>query len=322
MFCYFDHLITLEKKTHITPTILNEIERTKKMVQTRTPTIIDAHCHAWQYWPYEPPVPDPESRGITTQLLHQMDVNGVNHACIVSANIRNNPQNNEYVAAAVREHPTRLSQFADIDSHWSETYHSRGATKRLESAVKTYPMKGFTHYLADEDDGSWLYSDEGREFFKLAQDAKLIASIHCHPHQQKAIREVAAEFSSLPILIHHLGHPSASEPSPHPKLREVLDSAVLPNIYLKFSGFYYTTERKWEYPYSDTLWLYRSAYEHYGPRMVWGSDFPVVNFHMTHRQSLEALRSHCSFINETDMAKILGDNLYKLLHTTREIQIP
>ena len=29
--------------------------------------IIDAHCHAWTYWPYDPPVPDPESRGTIAQ---------------------------------------------------------------------------------------------------------------------------------------------------------------------------------------------------------------------------------------------------------------
>ena len=25
--------------------------------------IIDSHCHAWARWPYDPPVPDPESKG-------------------------------------------------------------------------------------------------------------------------------------------------------------------------------------------------------------------------------------------------------------------
>ena len=28
-----------------------------------TDLIVDAHCHAWRYWPYVPAVPDPTSRG-------------------------------------------------------------------------------------------------------------------------------------------------------------------------------------------------------------------------------------------------------------------
>lgn len=35
--------------------------------------IIDSHCHIWQHWPYQPPVPDPGSRALADQLLWQLD---------------------------------------------------------------------------------------------------------------------------------------------------------------------------------------------------------------------------------------------------------
>ena len=60
--------------------------------------IIDSHCHAWAYWPYDPPVPDPDRRGQADQLLFEMDVNGVDQALVVCAQIRHNPHNNAYVA--------------------------------------------------------------------------------------------------------------------------------------------------------------------------------------------------------------------------------
>lgn len=31
--------------------------------------IVDSHCHAWRYWPYTPPVPDPESRPALQAIL-------------------------------------------------------------------------------------------------------------------------------------------------------------------------------------------------------------------------------------------------------------
>ncbi len=94
--------------------------------------IVDSHCHAWTYWPYEPPVPDPESRGVVEQLIDQMDRTGVAQATIVSAQIEHNPANNDYIAASVRRFPSRLYQYADVDSFWSDTYHAPGAAKRLE----------------------------------------------------------------------------------------------------------------------------------------------------------------------------------------------
>src|SRR3954451_15441636 len=108
--------------------------------------IIDGHCHAWSIWPYQPPVPDPQSRGTVEQWLWEMDQNGVDQAAIVCANIDDNPDNNEYVAAAVARHPRRLHQFADLDCRWSATYHTDGAADRLRRLADTMPIKGITHY--------------------------------------------------------------------------------------------------------------------------------------------------------------------------------
>ena len=284
--------------------------------------IIDSHCHGWEYWPYDPPVPDPESRGRIEQLISQMDLNGVQQATIVSAQIEHNPNNNDYIAEAVRRYPGRLFQYADVDSSWSDTYHTPGAASRMEAAIEKWPIKGFTHYLANEDDGTWLTTREGLDFLGVAADAKLIASIACAPHHQPALRRVAEKFPDMPILCHHMSGLKASEPPPHKMLNEVLTSAELPNIYLKLSGFSYLSDddRKWEYPYSDTLWIYRAAYERFGTRMVWGSDYPVVNFYMTHKQSLEAFRTHCTFVSDDAKKAILGGTLDDLLSTARDVR--
>ena len=69
--------------------------------------IIDSHCHAWRRWPYQPPVPDFESRGLVEQLLFEMDAAGVDQAAVVCARIEHNPDDNDYVAECVRRYPSR-----------------------------------------------------------------------------------------------------------------------------------------------------------------------------------------------------------------------
>lgn len=284
--------------------------------------IIDSHCHAWRYWPYEPPVPDPRSHGVVEQLINQMDLHGVNQATIVSAQIEHNPSNNDYIAESVRRFPTRLYQYADVDCSWSSTYHQPGAAKRLEDAAKRWPIKGFTHYLAEEDDGAWLVSAEGAAFFGVASEQRLIASIACRPHHHRFLRRVAERFPELPILCHHMSGLKASEPPPRSNLNEVLASAELPNIYLKLSGFAYLSDAasNWNFPFWDTLWVYREAYQRFGTRMVWGSDYPVVNFYMTYKQSLEAFRTHCTFVSDSAKSEILGGTLHRLLQWAREVE--
>ena len=276
--------------------------------------IIDSHCHAWTYWPYNPPVPDPESRARVEQLLNEMDLNDIDKAVIICAQIDHNPDNNQYISEVAAQHADRLYQFPDVDCSWSATYHQPGAAERLRQIAERWPIRGFTHYLRHDDDGAWLYSAEGIAFFQVAEQFNLIASIAGAPHHQPAIRRVAERFPSMPILCHHLAGTKANEEPPHAGLKEVLASAKLPNIYIKLSGFAYCSTVKWDYPYSDTHWVVRSLYEHFGPyHMCWGSDYPVVRFYMTYKQALEAFRTHCTFVPEADKAWILGKTLARVL---------
>ena len=280
---------------------------------------IDSHCHAWPRWPYQPPVPDDEYRGRIEQLVHEMDGNKISAAVIICAQIERNPENNTYVNEQAARYPGRFYPFADVDSSWSSTHHAPGAAERLRQAADRWPVVGFTHYLSDKEDGSWLHSEEGSAFFQVAADLGLIASIACQPRQQPAIRQVAERFPSVPILCHHLGMVKASEEPHHKGLHQVLASARVPNIYIKLSGFAYCAHVQWDYPYWDTHWIVRALYEHYGPhRMCWGSDYPVVRFFMTYRQALEAFRTHCTFVPEEDKTWILGGTLERLLADARK----
>ncbi len=280
--------------------------------------IIDSHSHAWEYWPYQPAVPDPGSRGVIEQLLFEMDNNGVDQAVLVCANIDHNPENNTYIARCVQQYPNRLHQFADVDSAWSATYHSKGAAARLRAVAEHYQVLGFTHYLNPNDDGQWLYSDEGLEFFKVAARLNLIASLSSYPHQQAAIRKVAQRFPEVPILLHHLGHPKVGVKE---HLAELLESATCSNIYLKFSGFYYaTSEGQGDFPYRDVHSIAQSLYDAFGPRrLCWGSDYPVVKQFMTYQQALESFHSHCTFIPSSEHTFILGHNLAQLLARTKGV---
>jgi L-fuconolactonase len=274
--------------------------------------IVDSHCHAWRYWPYQPAVPDPESRGTVEQLLWEMDQNGVDQAAVVCARIDHNPDNNDYVAECVRRYPDRLHQLADVDCQWMPEYHAPGAADRLRAAIDRYGLKGFTHYVKADDDGSWYLGDEGRAFFAVAAERGQVASLAIPARLQLIVRQLAERFPSVPFLCHHMAGVRLADPSTLP---EVLASAKVPNVYVKLSGFHYlAAPNGWEYPFTNCREVARALYEHFGPdRLCWGSDYPVLRRFLTYQQALEAVRTHCDFIPLADQAKILGDNLAGLL---------
>ena len=275
--------------------------------------IFDSHCHAWQNWPYDPAVPDRDTRGSIKQLAFEMDSNSVDKALIVCAEIKGNPDNNQYVYEKSQSYGDRFAYVVDVDSRWKDSYHSDGAAERLERAVKRWAPVGFTHYLLDDaDEGAWLHSEAGIAFFDVALSHALIASIHCLPQHQAHIRKLAAQFPQLTILIHHMGHPKVLEPETQ---AEVLATAAYDNVYIKVSGFYYgTTQPKWDYPLADVQPVLHGIYQRYGAgRLLWGSDYPVCRRSYSHRHAIEIVRHHCRFISSADMDKVMGRNLSGLM---------
>ena len=277
--------------------------------------IVDAHCHAWRYWPYDPPVPDPRSRPAVEQLLFEMDQCGVTEAVLVAARIDHNPDNNDYVAYCVRRFPERLYQFADVDCMWTPTYHKPGAAQRLADAVRIYDLRGFTHYVDSADDGSWFFSTDGQAFLRTVANLNQIVSIHLPVHLQPALRRLAEQFPDTPFVCHHMGYPLTTEGPGGSALNAILASAARPNIHIKLSGFHYAAPTGWEYPHADSHYVVRALYNQFGPeRLHWGSDYPVVRWAMTYRQALEVIKTHCAdIIPAPDMDRVLGSSLHDLL---------
>lgn len=104
--------------------------------------IIDSHCHAWEHWPYDPPVPDSLTRGSFEQLVFEMDRNDVDRAMIVCAEIQGNPANNQYIFENAQNHDNRFSFVIDVDNFWKDSYHTAGAAKRLMDGVKSWQPAG------------------------------------------------------------------------------------------------------------------------------------------------------------------------------------
>jgi L-fuconolactonase len=275
--------------------------------------IIDSHTHIWPRWPYQPPVPDPGSRGSFENLLFEMDNSGVDQAVLINARIQLSDDNNDYGAQAVAAFPDRFFHVVDVDSRWGADYHRPGAADRLRLLVDRYHPDGLSHYLGPENDG-WLASPEAKAFFAVAAEHRLVVSLAAPPFWLADLRQLARAFPETAFMVNHLGVPLMQPGDGRAALGLELDHEDLPNLLVKVSGYYYGHPRPWDYPYPGPMEIVRAFYEHWGPkRMVWASDFPSVLRHMSYRQSLEVLREHAPFIAPADLDAILGGTLQSFL---------
>ena len=68
---------------------------------------------------------------------------------------------------------------------WMPEYHTAGAASRLSDAVAGYGLRGFTHYVDADDDGSWFFSTDGQAFLQTAADLKQIVDIQLQRLRQR-----------------------------------------------------------------------------------------------------------------------------------------
>jgi len=282
--------------------------------------LIDSHCHAWTLWPYAPPVPDDTSRGSVEQLLWEMDQSGVEQACLVAANIERNPDNNGYVAEQVARYPDRLHHFAHIDCAWEPTYNTDGAAGRLEALIAQFRPVAVTRYFATETD-AWPLSDEGLAFFETAQRHGILMSLAAAPQWHPQLRQIAQQFPDLPILMHHLGAFRLGTGTHQEDFARFAALAAEPNVYVKMSGFHYGAEHPWDFPQHEAIAHMKRLYEATGARRwCWGSDYPVLKRtrSFTYQQTIECIRSHCTFLPAEDLPWVLGGTLDALLKRAKE----
>ena len=147
-----------------------------------------------------------------------------------------------------------------------DTYHTDGAADRLKAAAEKYSLKGYTHYLRGDDDGSWFFSEEGDRFFHTTSEMGLIASIAMGSHQHEALRKVATEFPSIPFLCHHMGGATGRRGTPVSTTQAGTRLGKCSEYSHQNVRFCYVSQVSWDYPHSDTHWIVRALYEHFGSR--------------------------------------------------------
>ncbi len=285
--------------------------------------IADSHCHAWRRWPYDKSVPDPDHRGSIEALLYEMDTHGVSRASVVCARIGDgaggvgfgNDDNNEYVANFARKHPDRITAWVDVDCSWRKDHHTPGAVERLRHEIDKNEAKGFTHYVEGKNDG-WFRSDEGEEFFATASELHVVASLALSPQWLADLRDIATANPTLPFLLHHMGMPkNTGSGHDQGEVNEILACAKIPNIGVKISGFNYNNSKNFDFPYKESQALFRAIYDAFGPRRIfWASDFPASRDMLTYTQAIEVVRDYCDYLPQSDLSRLLGDNLNDLLN--------
>jgi L-fuconolactonase len=270
--------------------------------------IVDAHLHVWRAVPDYPnptvTAVSPVSDVPVELLADYMAEHGVERAVLVQPMYPG--EDNSYVADCAAAQPDRYVAVCVVDPRLP------GAADRLEHWVSERGCKGLRLRPRVPGEAAIFGDPATYPLWERVSALKVVVNVLGNTEHLPTVAALAERFPDVQIIVDHMGHPDVT--AGLAGLRQLLDLARFPNLYVKPTGYYYYSRQR--YPYADCTDLVHAVYDTFGPaRLIWGSDFPHVLLKSGYRRNLMLPQRAYPFLNQRDLDLIMGKNAVGLYWT-------
>ena len=264
--------------------------------ETRYP-IIDPHVHVWKRDPRYPWAKEttrpPEKDATPEMLLDLMRANGVARTVIIQ--VIHYRWDNSYAADVLRQYPQYFRGVARVNPESSQ------APDDLSRLVEEQGFQGVRLSPAGDAAGDWVRGPLMPPLWKRCRDLKVPMSILTDIGRMPDIAELAEKFPDLTVVIDHMADCPADRPDELKKLQAL---ARYPRVFVKVSHTWSVSKQP--YPYPDAQAQVKRLYDTFGPRrLMWGTDWPIVEAHCGYAKALAMVRNEMKFLNEEDKSWML-----------------
>lgn len=189
---------------------------------------------------------------------------------------------------------------------WAD-FTDPGAVEIIERMSDAPLIVGLRPMVQDIADDDWLVRPDLTQAFRTLIERQLVFDALILPRHLPRLLVVADRHPELSIVIDHGAKPFIREGVLDPWRADMVAAAARPNIVCKLSGL--VTEAKADWTVSDLRPYVDHLLEVFGPRrLLWGSDWPVVNLAGGYDRWREVTLDFLSSLSEMDQAAVLGGN--------------
>ena len=178
------------------------------------------------------------------------------------------------------------------------------AIARLASHKK---LKGLRPMLQDLDDEQWIADPALAPALTAMVEHRLRFDALVLPRHLPALLQCARAWPQLPIVIDHAAKPPIADAAFGQWREQMAQLAALPNVHCKLSGL--VTEARADWTVEDLRPYVAHVLSVFGAqRVIWGSDWPVVDLAGGYGAWLVASESLLSHLGQQDRNDIFGLN--------------
>jgi L-fuconolactonase len=168
-------------------------------------------------------------------------------------------------------------------------------------------FKGIRPYLQDIPQDDWILRPELDPALQAAIDLGLTFDILIYPKHLPVIVKFIERYPKLRVIIDHMAKPVIRNGELDAWRKDIEQFRHLKHVHCKISGILTEAGPGWAperlKPYFDTV------LDVFGPdRLVWGSDWPVVNLVADYPRWVKTVEGALGGLNAVDQQKVWADN--------------
>jgi predicted TIM-barrel fold metal-dependent hydrolase len=265
--------------------------------------IIDPHVHVWASdprYPWAKETTRPPQRDATPEtLLELMKANGVEKTVIVQ--YIGYRWDNRYVADTLKKYPQRFQGVARVNPQ------DPAAPDHL-SRLAAEGFRGVRLSPGADASGDWIRGDPMPPLWKRAESLKVPMQILAPITRMPDVGRLTEHYPELTVVIDHMADCPVDRPA---ELEKLIALARYPKVFVKVSHTWSISRQP--YPYLDAQEHVKRLYAAFGPqRLMWGTDWPVVEERASYRQALTVVRDDMKFLSEEDKAWVLSKTIERV----------
>src|SRR5882724_899436 len=249
--------------------------------------IIDPHVHVWKKDPKYPWAKEttrpPDTDASAEMLLDLMKANGVAKTVIIQ--VIHYRWDNSYLADVLKRYPTTFKGVARVNPE------SPAAPDDLSRLVSEQNFRGVRISPGGNASGDWIRGP-------------LLAPVTRMPD----VAPLIEKSPNLTVVIDHMADSPLDKPD---QLNLLMALKRYPKVFVKVSHTWSLSKQP--YPYTDSQAQVKRLYDAFGPqRLMWGTDWPLVESHCSYAQALAMVRDEMKFLSDEDKSWMLSKTIERV----------
>jgi L-fuconolactonase len=264
--------------------------------------IIDPHVHVWKHdpkYPFAEGAHPPERDATPEMLLALMKANGVARTVIIQ--VIHYRYDNSYLADVLKRYRKVFQGVCRVDPL------DAAAPDHL-SRLSEQGFRGVRLSPAGNASGDWFQGPLMPPLWKRCFDLKVPMTVLAPITRMPDVAVLLDRTPDLTTVIDHMADCPVDQPA---ELEKLIALKRYPNVFVKISHTWSLSKQP--YPWLDAQDHVKRLYHAFGPqRLMWATDWPIVETYSTYSRALSVVRDDMKFLNTNDLRWILDKTIERV----------